>query len=180
MSAIHTAYAMIKMPVPKGVITLKSDQCDALACENAALMHVGRFGDKEAHELAAKMAKTHAGEKEAQELAAKMAKTHGGSTPVKMMMSKPPTSDTPLPPAEKKGTFVGSMSDQLATDQPTDDKKKGATDKDVQVDPNDIGKKLCLSAEQTPNRNSRLSLFSGKIWMSLHGRYHICPGSLGR
>jgi hypothetical protein len=163
MPVIHTAYAMIKMPEANGVITLKSDQRDALACENASLTHARRFS-----------------EKKAQELAAKMAKTHGGSTPIKMMMSKPPTSDTPLPPAEKKGTFVGSTSDQLATDQPTDDKKKGATDKDVQVDPNDIGKKLCLSTEQTPNRNSRLSLFSGKIWMSLHGRYHICPGSLGR
>jgi hypothetical protein len=95
MSAIHTAYAMIKMPVPKGVITLKSDQRDALACENAALMHVGRFGEKEAHELAAKMAKTHAGEKEAQELAAKMAKTHGGSTSIRTVVPKPPTGGTP-------------------------------------------------------------------------------------
>jgi hypothetical protein len=40
MMAIHTAYAMIKMPGPKGVITLKSDQRDALAFENATLTHV--------------------------------------------------------------------------------------------------------------------------------------------
>jgi hypothetical protein len=34
---IHTAYATIKMPGPKVIITLKSDQCDALACKNATL-----------------------------------------------------------------------------------------------------------------------------------------------
>jgi hypothetical protein len=37
MAVVHTTYATIKMPGPKGVITLKSDQCDALACENASL-----------------------------------------------------------------------------------------------------------------------------------------------
>jgi hypothetical protein len=42
MVVIHTAYATIKMPSPRGVITLKSDQRDALACENATLTHAGR------------------------------------------------------------------------------------------------------------------------------------------
>jgi hypothetical protein len=42
MAVIHTTYATIKMPGPKGIITLKSDQCDALACENAALTHDAR------------------------------------------------------------------------------------------------------------------------------------------
>jgi hypothetical protein len=37
MAVIHTVYATIKMPGMKGVITLKSDQRDALACENATL-----------------------------------------------------------------------------------------------------------------------------------------------
>jgi hypothetical protein len=41
VAVIHTAYATIKMSSPKGVITLKADQHDALACENATLMHVG-------------------------------------------------------------------------------------------------------------------------------------------
>jgi hypothetical protein len=41
MTIVHTAYASIKMPGPKGVITIKSDQCDALACENAALSQAG-------------------------------------------------------------------------------------------------------------------------------------------
>jgi hypothetical protein len=48
MTVIHTAYATIKMLGPKGVITLKSDQRDAIACENAALTHAGKFGNKEA------------------------------------------------------------------------------------------------------------------------------------
>jgi hypothetical protein len=37
MVVIHTAYATIKMPDPKGVITINSYQRDALACENGAL-----------------------------------------------------------------------------------------------------------------------------------------------
>jgi hypothetical protein len=41
MVVILTAYATIKMPGPMGVITLKSDQSDALICENATLTHVG-------------------------------------------------------------------------------------------------------------------------------------------
>jgi hypothetical protein len=31
MAVIHTDYAMMKMPGPKGVITIKADQRDALA-----------------------------------------------------------------------------------------------------------------------------------------------------
>jgi hypothetical protein len=31
MAVIHTAYATMKMSGPKGVITIKADQCDALA-----------------------------------------------------------------------------------------------------------------------------------------------------
>jgi hypothetical protein len=46
-AVIHTAYATIKMPVPKGIIVLKFDQRDALACENAALTHAGRFDEKQ-------------------------------------------------------------------------------------------------------------------------------------
>jgi hypothetical protein len=46
MVAIHTAYATMKMSGPKGDITIKADQRDALACENATLTHAGRFGKK--------------------------------------------------------------------------------------------------------------------------------------
>jgi hypothetical protein len=46
MAVIHTAYATLNMPGPKGMITIKADQCDALACENATLTHIGRFCEK--------------------------------------------------------------------------------------------------------------------------------------
>jgi hypothetical protein len=48
MSIIHTTYATIKMPSPKDVITIKADQRDTLAYENATLTHAGRFGEKAA------------------------------------------------------------------------------------------------------------------------------------
>jgi hypothetical protein len=41
MVVIHTAYATLKMPGPKDMITIKADQCDAIACEDATLTHVG-------------------------------------------------------------------------------------------------------------------------------------------
>jgi hypothetical protein len=123
MTVIHTAYATIKMSGPKGVIILKSNQRDALSCENAALTHTGRFS-----------------EKEAQELTAKVAKTHGGSTLIRTAVPKTPTSGTLQPPAEKKSTFVGSTSNQRTVDQAADDKKKGATYKEVLVDPADTAK----------------------------------------
>jgi hypothetical protein len=59
MVVIHAAYTKIKMLGPRGVITLKSDQCDAIACENAALTHAGRFSEQEVQNLAAKLAKMH-------------------------------------------------------------------------------------------------------------------------
>jgi hypothetical protein len=58
MAVIHTAYAMMKMPGPKGVITIKADQWDALACENATFTHAGQFSEKAAQEEAAKVVKT--------------------------------------------------------------------------------------------------------------------------
>jgi hypothetical protein len=78
MAVILTAHATIKMPGPRGVITLKSDQRDALACENVALTHAGRFG-----------------ENEAQRLTAKVTKTHGGGTPAKTVTYGPSGGDTP-------------------------------------------------------------------------------------
>jgi hypothetical protein len=130
MAVIHIAYATIKMPGREGIIVLKSDQCDALACENAALTHAGWFG-----------------EKEAQELATKVAKAHGGSTPIRTTAPKPPAAGTLRPPAEKKSTFVGSTSNQPIADQLVDDKKKGAADMKVVVDPDDTDKKLRLSTK---------------------------------
>jgi hypothetical protein len=48
MMIIYTPYAIIKLPGPRGVVTLKSDQRDALACKNPSLTHAGKFGKKEA------------------------------------------------------------------------------------------------------------------------------------
>jgi hypothetical protein len=57
MATIHTAYAKMKMPGPKGMITIKADQWDTLACENATLTHARRFGEKVAQEQVANVAK---------------------------------------------------------------------------------------------------------------------------
>jgi hypothetical protein len=80
-------------------------------------------------------------------LAVKVAKTHGGSIPVRTMVPKPPTGGTLWPPVEKKSTFMGSTSNQPTADQAADDKKKGVTDKEVLVDPDDTNKKIRLSAK---------------------------------
>jgi hypothetical protein len=69
---IHTAYTTIKMLGQRGIIILQSNHHDALACENAALTHAGRFNKKEA-----------------QELVMKVAKDHGGRTPIRTAAPKP-------------------------------------------------------------------------------------------
>jgi hypothetical protein len=163
MVVIHTSYATIKMLGPKGVITINADQRDTLARENAALSQVGSFGAEAT-----------------QKQSAKMGKTQGGSTPLKTSAPKPLIASTPRPPLAKKGTYVASPSDQHPTDQPVDDQKKGADDKEVPVDTNN--QTIHSGSAQTwiPNRNSRSSFFSRTISMSLHAKYHICPGSLGK
>jgi hypothetical protein len=50
MTVIHTTYATLKMPGPKGMITIKTDQRDALACENAKFDACRRFDLKAAQE----------------------------------------------------------------------------------------------------------------------------------
>jgi hypothetical protein len=80
-------------------------------------------------------------------LAAKVVKTHGVSTPVKTAAPKPPVDGTLWPLAKKKSTFMGSTSNQPIADQSTNDKKKGAADKEVLVDPDDTDKKPHLNME---------------------------------
>jgi hypothetical protein len=130
MAVIHTAYTTVKMTSPRGVITLKSDQCDALACENAALTNAGRFGKEEA-----------------QKLAAKVAKTHRGGTPARTVTPRPSAGGTSKMHVAKQSMTVTTVSIQRAIDQLVDDEKKGATDKEIQVDPTDADKKLYISAE---------------------------------
>jgi hypothetical protein len=57
MAVIHTAYAIIKMPGMRGIITLTSNHRNAVACESVALTKAGKFGNKEEQDLAVKMAK---------------------------------------------------------------------------------------------------------------------------
>jgi hypothetical protein len=110
MAIIHTAYATVKMPSPRGVITLKSDQHDALACENVTLTHAGRFGKEEA-----------------QKLAVKVAKTHGGGTPAKTVTPGPSAGGTSKMPVakQKQSITVTPASTQRATNQLVADEKRG-------------------------------------------------------
>jgi hypothetical protein len=50
MTVIRTAYTTLKMSGPKGMITIKADQRDALACENAKFDACGCFDLKAAQE----------------------------------------------------------------------------------------------------------------------------------
>jgi hypothetical protein len=65
-------------------------------------------------------------------------------------MPKPPISDTPQLPSVNKGTYVASSSAQLPTDQPADDKKKGAIDKEIPADLSNPDKKLWISTGLDP------------------------------
>jgi hypothetical protein len=117
MAVIHTAYAT-KMPDPKEVITLKSDQRDALAYENVALTHAGRLR-----------------EKEAQNLPANVAKTHGGGTSARIVTPGSVAGDTFKMHVAKKGMTVTPASTQRANDQLVADERKGPIDNEIQVDP---------------------------------------------
>jgi hypothetical protein len=116
MRVIHTAYATIKMSGPRGVITLKSDHRDALACESAALTHAGRFNKEEA-----------------QKLVVKVAKTHGGGTLGKTVTPGPSAEDTSKMPVAKQklSMMVTPASTQRTTDELVADDRKGATDKEI-------------------------------------------------
>jgi hypothetical protein len=127
---IHTAYATIKMSGPKGVITLKSDQRDAVACENATLTHVEKFGNKEE-----------------QDLAVKMTRVQQGNTPSRIATPGSAAGGTPRPITSTKGITMASPSNQPVANQLATEDKKGAIDKEVAVDPNNTDKKLRISTE---------------------------------
>jgi hypothetical protein len=133
MAVIHTAYATLKMPSSKGVIIIKADQCDALACENTTLMHGGQFGKKTV-----------------QEQAAKISKTHGSSTSFKSLTSEQLMIDFPRLLSAKKGAYGASMSNEQPTDQSVDLKKKEVVDKEVPADLNDPKKKFWVSTSLDP------------------------------
>jgi hypothetical protein len=52
---------------------------------------------------------------------------------------------TPQPPSVKKGAYATSPSTQHLVDQPVDDTRKGAGDKDILADPSNSDKKLHIS-----------------------------------
>jgi hypothetical protein len=82
-------------------------------------------------------------------LATKVVKTHGGGTPAKTVtpgLSAGGTSKTPVA-KQKQSMTATPASTQRTTDQLVDDEKKGATDKEIQVDPADADKKLHISTE---------------------------------
>jgi hypothetical protein len=97
MAVIHTAYATIKMSGPKGIITLTSDHQDAVACENVALTQAGKFGNKEA-----------------QDLAVKMAKILQGNTPSRIVTPVSAAEGASRPATLTKGITVASPSNQPA------------------------------------------------------------------
>jgi hypothetical protein len=130
MAVIHMAYATIKMPGPKGVITLKSDHRDVVACENAALTHDEKFDNKEA-----------------QDLTVKMAKIQQGNTTSRIATPESAVGGTSRPVTSTKGITVASPSNQPAANQLAAEDKKGTTDKEVAVDPNNTDKKLRISTE---------------------------------
>jgi hypothetical protein len=130
IAVIHTAYATIKMPGSKGVITLKSDHRDAVACENAALTHAEKFSNKEA-----------------QDLAVKMVKIQQRNTPSRIATPESAAGGTSRPVTSTKGITVASPSNQPAANQLAAEDKKGATDKGVAVDPNNTDNKLYISTE---------------------------------
>jgi hypothetical protein len=140
MEAIQTAYATMKMPRLKGVITIKSDQLNTLACENTSLSHARRFSAKPV-----------------QDQVAKVPKIQGGSAPRKTSVPKTPTYVTSWTSAgitAQTGIHVASASTQPPTDQKVDNKKKGIVEeednKEVLVDPNDPDKKFKVSSKLYP------------------------------
>jgi hypothetical protein len=72
---------------------------------------------------------------------------HGGGTPARTVMPGPLAGGTPKMHVAKKGTTVTPTSTQCATDRLVVDERKGATDKEIQVDPSDADKKFRISTE---------------------------------
>jgi hypothetical protein len=124
------------MPDSKGVITIKDDQRDALACKNTSLLHDSRFGNKAA-----------------QEQVARVAKTKSDSTLIKISTYKPPIGNSPCILPASKDTNIASTSIPVPTDQKVANKLKGTLkieDKQVAVDPNNPDMNLRISDNLDP------------------------------
>jgi hypothetical protein len=109
-------------------MALRVDQHDGLACENATLTHVRRFG-----------------EKATQEQATRIAKMHSGGALFKSSAPKPLVIDSSQLLSAKKGAYGALVSKRQPADQSTNLKKKEVVDKEVPVDLNDLEKKFWVS-----------------------------------
>ena len=76
-----------------------------------------------------------------------MARIQQGNTPSKIVTPGSAAGSTPRPITAKKGITMASPSNQPAVNQLAAEDKKGATDKEVAVDPNNTDKKLRISTE---------------------------------
>jgi hypothetical protein len=133
MAVIHTAYAIIKMPGSRGVITLTLDHRDAVACESVAPTQAGKSDNKEA-----------------QDLAVKMAKSPQWNTSFRIATPASAAEGASRLATLTKGITVASPSKQPTANQLAAEDKKGATDKEVAVDPDHADKKLRISMELDP------------------------------
>jgi hypothetical protein len=79
-----------------------------------------------------------------------MAKIQQGNTPSRIATPGSATEGASRPATLTKGITVASPSNQPAANQLTAEDKKGATDKEVAVDPNHADKKLRISTELDP------------------------------
>jgi hypothetical protein len=80
-------------------------------------------------------------------MATKIAKTHGGGTSARTVTLGPVAGDTLKMRVAKKGMMVTPTTTQRVTDQLVADERKGAIDKEIQVDPSNDDKKLHISTE---------------------------------
>jgi hypothetical protein len=76
-----------------------------------------------------------------------MAKIQQGNTPSRIATPGSVTEGAFWPATLTKDITVASPSNQPAANQLAIEDKKGATDKEVAVDPNNADKKLCISTK---------------------------------
>jgi hypothetical protein len=76
-----------------------------------------------------------------------MARIQQGNTPSRIATPGSAARGTPRPITSKKGITMASPSNQPAANQLAAEDKKGGTDKEVAVDPNNTDKKLHISTE---------------------------------
>jgi hypothetical protein len=82
-----------------------------------------------------------------QNLAVKVSKLNEGGTLIRAVTLGPLAGNTPKTTTTKKSMTVTPTSTQRVTNQLVANERKGAADKEIQVDPSDADKKLRISME---------------------------------